>query len=79
MLVYPLDRNWDQPGNAARVVYHGMGLKGNICWDTSGSIQRKIERIWVHYDFYKENVRKMKARIASEPDMVMDDINSLLV
>lgn len=78
MLVYPLDKNWDQPGNAARVVYHGMGLKGNMCWATPGSIKRKMDEIWVNYDYYKDNVRKMKARIAAEPDAAMDYINSLL-
>lgn len=79
MLVYPLDKHWDQPGNAARVVYHGMGLKGDMYWATPGSIKRKIEKIWDNYDFYKDNVRKMKARIAAEPDTAMDYINSLLV
>lgn len=78
MLVYPLDKNWDQPGNAARVVYHGMGLKGNMRWATPGSIKRKIDKIWGNYDYYKDNVRKMKARIAAEPDTAMDYINSLL-
>lgn len=79
MLVYPLNKSWDQPGNAARVVFHGLGLKGNMCWITPDSIQRRIDGIWDHYDSYKDNIRKMKARIASEPDTAMDYINSLLV
>lgn len=78
MLVYPLDKNWDQPGNAARVVYHGMGLKGNMRWAAPGSIKRKIGRIWDNYGFYKDNVRKMKTRMTAEPDTAMDYINSLL-
>lgn len=79
ILVYPLNKSWDQPGNAARVAFHGLGLKGNMRWVTSDSIKRRIDRIWDHYDFYKNNIRKMKARIASEPDTAMDYINSLLV
>jgi UDP:flavonoid glycosyltransferase YjiC (YdhE family) len=28
MIVFPC--RWDQPHNAARVVYHGLGVRGNI-------------------------------------------------
>ena len=26
MLIFPLNKNWDQPGNAAKVEYHGLGI-----------------------------------------------------
>lgn len=33
MLVYPLNNKWDQNGNAARVVYHHIGLRGGVNLD----------------------------------------------
>lgn len=42
MLVYPLNTKFDQPGNAARVQYHGFGLKGNMELESSWDITRKI-------------------------------------
>ena len=30
MLLFPLNNKWDQNGTAARVVYHGLGLKSDL-------------------------------------------------
>lgn len=30
VIVYPFAKHWDQNGNAARVVYHGIGIRGNF-------------------------------------------------
>jgi UDP:flavonoid glycosyltransferase YjiC (YdhE family) len=30
MLLFPLNKKWDQNGTAARVVYHGLGIKSNL-------------------------------------------------
>jgi UDP:flavonoid glycosyltransferase YjiC (YdhE family) len=62
MLVYPLSRNWDQPGNSARVVYHNLGLRGRIERDSAKSISNKIDIIKKDYGIYKQNVLKMKTR-----------------
>ena len=62
MLVYPLSPNWDQPGNAARIVYHGLGLKGNMKRDNAKNISAKIHALIENYGNYKENVLKMKAK-----------------
>lgn len=78
MLVYPLDKSWDQPGNASRVVYHGLGLKGNIRRATPRSIRQKVDLIWEDYALFKKNIKKMKDRIATEPDNGLNYINSLL-
>ena len=40
MLVYPL-RKFDQPGNAARVQYHKLGLKGSMRRDSVRTILKK--------------------------------------
>jgi UDP:flavonoid glycosyltransferase YjiC (YdhE family) len=43
MIAFPL--GFDQFGNAARVVYHGLGLRGNIRTATAESIGRLIDRV----------------------------------
>jgi zeaxanthin glucosyltransferase len=60
MLVYPLSREIDQPGNAARVVHHGMGLSGDIRNETAAGILNKIGQILSNESF-RHNVAAMKA------------------
>jgi len=43
LLVYP--RRADQPGNAARVVYHGLGRKGDYRRDTHRQIGRLVDSL----------------------------------
>lgn len=42
MIVYPIDENYDQNGNASRVVYHGLGLRGDFDRDSIDDIRNKI-------------------------------------
>jgi zeaxanthin glucosyltransferase len=44
MLVLPLNNQWDQNGDAARVVYHGLGIKANL-QDTKEVIQKMINEL----------------------------------
>jgi zeaxanthin glucosyltransferase len=60
MLVYPLSRQWDQPGNSARVAYHGLGLRGRIERGSAKTMSRKLNLIKTNYSFYKSNVLKMR-------------------
>ncbi len=62
MLVYPLSRKWDQPGNSARVVYHGLGLRGRIESDSAKTISKKINQLIENYQYYKDNVLRMKQK-----------------
>jgi zeaxanthin glucosyltransferase len=59
-LNYPL--YWDQPGCAARVVYHKLGLKGSISRDSSRTISRKLNYLKLNHSQYKKNVLLMKTR-----------------
>ena len=61
-LTYPLSPDWDQPGCAARVVYHKLGLKGNIVCDSSRAISRKLNHLKLNHSQYKKNVLLMKTR-----------------
>ena len=62
MLVFPLVKIWDQPGNAARVVYHGLGLKGTIKGDSVTRIQSKINDILNNYQLFKDKLSLMHGR-----------------
>lgn len=57
MIVYA--RSSDQPGNSARVIYHGLGLRGDIHNDTSATIAAKIAHV-LEQPRYRENVRHMQ-------------------
>jgi zeaxanthin glucosyltransferase len=56
MLVYPLNLQFDQPGNAARVEHFGLGLKGSMKRDTPKKIGAKVERIlaWTNNQIKRE-------------------------
>lgn len=56
MIVFPMVRN--QPMSGARVVYHGLGVRGDIHTVTVEQVQSMIERI-VHDDTYRERVVRM--------------------
>lgn len=62
MMVYPLSPYWDQPGDSARVVYHGLGLRGRINRDSAKTISKKLGLLKTNYPFYKKNVSEMKKK-----------------
>lgn len=61
LLVYPVNPNWDQPGNSARVAYHQLGLRGDIKQVTGRELTEKITYLLQHQAIFKENLKKMKA------------------
>jgi len=66
MLIYPLSRNWDQPGNSARAVYHGLGLRGRIERDSPKTISRKLNELKLDYNQFKQNVLQMKEKFEEQ-------------
>ena len=63
MIVYPLSRKWDQPGCAARVAYHRLGVIGDIRKDNSTAINAKINFLVEHLEEYKNNIRHLNDEI----------------
>jgi zeaxanthin glucosyltransferase len=61
MLVYPLNPAFDQEGNAARVVYHGLGVRGNIRKDIESEIEMKIEKV-LNESTFKSNIKDFKRK-----------------
>jgi zeaxanthin glucosyltransferase len=59
MIVYPISRDTDQHGNAARVVSGGLGLSGDPSLDTTEDVSQKITQVLSVSD-YKEKIRELK-------------------
>ena len=57
MIVYS-GKQHDQNGNAARIAYHGLGLRGDKDKDDNDEIRTKIEHI-LKKTSYKEKIRKV--------------------
>jgi UDP:flavonoid glycosyltransferase YjiC (YdhE family) len=45
VLVYPLDKEWDQAGNGLKAEYHGIGLRGDILNDEPEMIHAKVKEL----------------------------------
>lgn len=60
MLVFPLNDVWDQNGNAARVIFHGIGLRDNIKRTSSGRINKQITEL-LENKTYKTNVERLRS------------------
>lgn len=65
-LNYPLSLEWDQPGCAARAVYHKVGLMGKLRKDSAKTISQKLNQIKTNYSFYKKNVLAMKGKFEAK-------------
>ena len=79
MIVYPLNARWDQNGNSARVVKHGLGLRGNIRNETSKGILSKIEKTLSNPSF-KRNIISLKNKMEESRnfDNGMEILNSFI-
>ncbi|GEM_PF-4342689 len=68
MLVYPLNNNWDQNGDAVRVVNYKLGLMGEINQATTKEISQKLEEL-VTNPIYAQHLAKIKQQIKEENGM----------
>ncbi len=62
MIVYPFDYG-DTPGAAARVVFHGLGLRGDRTADDVDAVFAKIEQVLTDPEFHS-NTTRMRVRYA---------------
>ncbi len=62
MVVYPFDF-LDQPGNAARIVHHGLGVVGDRNTDGASDVLRHLDRV-LGDPGYKERVLEMRETFA---------------
>ncbi|MBT1690545.1 hypothetical protein KK078_28530 [Fulvivirgaceae bacterium PWU37] len=59
LLVYPVESIMDPPGNAVRVAYHGLGLRGDMAHDTAADIAYNIQTVLTDPQ-YRQNIRAMQ-------------------
>jgi UDP:flavonoid glycosyltransferase YjiC (YdhE family) len=59
MLLVPL--SYDEPGNAARVVYHKMGLRLPLEEVSAGTLGEGMDRLLENTE-YRDNVRRMSQK-----------------
>lgn len=59
VLVYPLNSLWDQNGNSARVVYHKIGMRGNIRKVTLLDLHKQLQAL-LKNETFRMNIRKLK-------------------
>ena len=64
MLICPGMSKSDQPGNAARVCYHRIGMKISPKWMRCATIRRKIDSLLTD-PTYREQAQKMRLNIES--------------
>jgi len=73
MLVYP--RNADQPGNSARILFHGLGLRGHPEHDSPSDIASKVIRV-LNSDDFKHRLNRLRAEFI-DYDARNVDVNQL--
>jgi len=62
LLCYPTSKKWDQKGYATRILYHGLGMAGDLCEANADSISSEVKTL-VENPKYRENVLKMREAI----------------
>lgn len=79
MIVYPLDPIYDQNGNAFKVEYHKIGLRGNFHKETDLGLENKIKEI-LKNDLFKENIKAFSRNIKTKysKEKVVTDLYNLL-
>lgn len=63
MLVYPLDLNYDQSGNALKVEHHGIGLRGNFRYEQIPYMRAKINKL-LKDKSYKNKIEELNSNIS---------------
>lgn len=70
MLVYPLDPHYDQPGNALKVAYHGLGLRGMFQHERRADLAGKLGQL-LEEDTFKANIRRFKATCTEKSETIL--------
>ena len=67
-LIYPLNNDWDQNGNAARITHYKLGLMGDLSKDSEAMIENKIQEL-LDNQTYARRIEEMRQKIATEQGM----------
>ena len=67
MLLYPIHPEYDPKGNAARIVYHGLGLRGTATSESIEQMKQKIQDL-LSNSVYLRNIKELKHKDANYTD-----------
>jgi len=59
MLAYPFTKSWDSNGNATKIAYHKLGLRGDILNDNEEQIREKIFQL-LESDEYRNTIQSFR-------------------
>lgn len=76
MLIYPLDPRWDNIGNATKVEYFKLGLKGRINYDSEKTIRHKVNYL-LNSQQIKESINNFHQQLGRYDSDVEYFINQL--
>ncbi|WP_287619347.1 glycosyltransferase [Parabacteroides sp.] len=76
MLVYPL--RFDEYGNAARIVYHGLGDRGNMRYATVDSLHQKIQEILKDKEEIKNRLVDMREAFERKNENIDNTVQWIL-
>ncbi len=68
MLVYPLNLNLDQNGNGSRVIYHQIGIRGDLRNSDIVDIDRDIKMVIESKEILKKRIVRLKNKILVSND-----------
>ncbi len=75
--MFALPREFDQPGIAARVVYHGLGVRGARRWETEESIRRKVSMLLDDGRFSSRIARCSEVASQSQEPLIASALQSV--
>jgi UDP:flavonoid glycosyltransferase YjiC (YdhE family) len=78
MIVFPLSMSWDQNGNSARVVFHGLGVRGNIRKVSAHRIERLINELIKNFNTYKRNLQFLRDKLEDNSADIISMIESTI-
>ncbi|MEQ8556356.1 MAG: glycosyltransferase [Cyclobacteriaceae bacterium] len=78
MIILPLSLDWDQPGNGARVAYHGLGICSKLRSITPGMIVKLILKLSENISAYKKNLIDFKKLVARQSIDDMKEFEQLI-
>lgn len=65
LLAFPLDPDWDQDGNALKIEYHKLGMRGSMHDATAQTLATQIN-VLLTKDFYRNNIKKLQQKLMLE-------------
>lgn len=71
LLIYPWNHTCDNHSNAAKVEYHGLGLKGHLASDNETDILQKIDKL-IEDCIFRQNIINFNKRVTNYKNVELE-------